>query len=157
MKHLEESNKEVKEEELESEREAELQITGNNKSVRPSPPNPLTLTIDRCSSGSSPCRSTEGELVENGRGGSMVDDTPRDSMNIKDEPPSSPEPHLQVNINFYCFFFSHQADILTIESLRSVRITVEVYLNIWSCSDFSSQSWLYHELVKRCSDRFKVD
>ncbi|XP_036072935.1 voltage-dependent T-type calcium channel subunit alpha-1G isoform X4 [Oryzias melastigma] len=95
MKHLEESNKEVKEEELESEREAELQITGNNKSVRPSPPNPLTLTIDRCSSGSSPCRSTEGELVENGRGGSMVDDTPRDSMNIKDEPPSSPEPHLQ--------------------------------------------------------------
>uniref|UniRef100_A0A3B3DDA6 Voltage-dependent T-type calcium channel subunit alpha n=1 Tax=Oryzias melastigma TaxID=30732 RepID=A0A3B3DDA6_ORYME len=61
MKHLEESNKEVKEEELESEREAELQITGNNKSVRPSPPNPLTLTIDRCSSGSSPCRSTEGD------------------------------------------------------------------------------------------------
>ncbi|RVE55654.1 hypothetical protein OJAV_G00234160 [Oryzias javanicus] len=95
MKHLEESNKEVKEEELESEREAELQITGNNKSARPSPPNPLTLAMDRCSSGSSPCRSTEGELVENGRGGSMVDDTPRDTMNIKDEPPSSPEPRLQ--------------------------------------------------------------
>ncbi|XP_078794178.1 voltage-dependent T-type calcium channel subunit alpha-1G isoform X6 [Oryzias latipes] len=93
MKHLEESNKEVKEEELESEREPEPQIRGKNKSVRSSPPNPPTLPIGRCTSGSSPWRSTTGQLMENGRDGSVVE-TPRDNMNIK-EPISSLEPQLQ--------------------------------------------------------------
>lgn len=115
MKHLEESNKEVKEEELESEREPEPQIRGKNKSVRSSPPNPPTLPIGRCTSGSSPWRSTTGQLMENGRDGSVVE-TPRDNMNIK-EPISSLEPQLQVNIFLFLFQILKRHSVM-IESLR---------------------------------------
>uniref|UniRef100_A0A3Q2YIP7 Voltage-dependent T-type calcium channel subunit alpha n=1 Tax=Hippocampus comes TaxID=109280 RepID=A0A3Q2YIP7_HIPCM len=86
MKHLEESNKEAKEEaELEAELEHEFHGDGGDVATRSPQLNPLTLGMDRSSSGGSPWRSAGG-------GDSPTVDIPRDPVNIREEPPSCPEP-----------------------------------------------------------------
>ena len=103
MKHLEESNKEAKEEaELEAELELELQMDQGDKSPRSPQFNPLALGMDRSSSGGSPWRSTGGGDMEQDREGPMdspTADIPRDSVNIRAESPSYPEPQLEVKNN----------------------------------------------------------
>lgn len=100
MKHLEESNKEAKEEaELEAELELELQMEGAEAETRLPQLNPLALGMDRLSSGGSPWRSTRGAEMEQEREGpmdSLTADITRDSVNIREEPPSSSEPQLEV-------------------------------------------------------------
>ncbi|XP_051926384.1 voltage-dependent T-type calcium channel subunit alpha-1G isoform X2 [Hippocampus zosterae] len=86
MKHLEESNKEAKEEaELEAELEHELHGDGGGVATRSSRLNPLAPGTDGSSSGGSPRRSAGG-------GDSPTVDIPRDPVNIREEPPSCPEP-----------------------------------------------------------------
>ncbi|KAM9425532.1 voltage-dependent T-type calcium channel subunit alpha-1G [Pholidichthys leucotaenia] len=89
MKHLEESNKEAKEEaELETDLELELQLDGGDRSPQL---NPLSLGMDRSSSGGSPWRSPGGVDVEQDRDGPMDSPTAdiiRDSVNIRGEAPS---------------------------------------------------------------------
>ncbi|XP_072230270.1 voltage-dependent T-type calcium channel subunit alpha-1G isoform X3 [Leuresthes tenuis] len=99
MKHLEESNKEAKEEaELEAELELELQMDGGDMAARSPQLHPLALGMDRSSSGGSPWRSTGGGDMEQGREGPMdspTADITRDSVNVRAEPPSYPEPQLE--------------------------------------------------------------
>ncbi|XP_037836555.1 voltage-dependent T-type calcium channel subunit alpha-1G isoform X4 [Kryptolebias marmoratus] len=99
MKHLEESNKEAKEEaELEAELELELQMEGADTDTRSPQLNPLAPGMDRSSSGGSPWRSTAGGDMEQEREGpmdSLTADITRDSVNIRAEPPSCPEPQLE--------------------------------------------------------------
>ncbi|KAM6897418.1 voltage-dependent T-type calcium channel subunit alpha-1G isoform 5-T5 [Xenentodon cancila] len=99
MKHLEESNKEAKEEaELEAELDRELQMDPGDKSPRSPQLNPLALGMDRSSSGGSPWRSTGGADMEQDREGPMdspTADITRDSVNIRAESPSYPEPQLE--------------------------------------------------------------
>lgn len=107
MKHLEESNKEAKEEaELEAELELELQMEGADTGTRSPQLNPLALGIDRSSSGGSPWRSTGGGDMEQDREGpmdSLTADITRDSVNIRAEPPSCPEPQLEVNGHLFLY------------------------------------------------------
>uniref|UniRef100_A0A8C6PJF4 Voltage-dependent T-type calcium channel subunit alpha n=1 Tax=Nothobranchius furzeri TaxID=105023 RepID=A0A8C6PJF4_NOTFU len=99
MKHLEESNKEAKEEaELEAELEMELQMEGAEPVTRSPQLHPLALGTDRTSSGGSSWRSPEGGDVEQEREGPMdspTADITRDSVDIRAEPPSYPEPQLE--------------------------------------------------------------
>ncbi|XP_077360060.1 voltage-dependent T-type calcium channel subunit alpha-1G isoform X1 [Festucalex cinctus] len=94
MKHLEESNKEAKEEaELEAELELELHGDGGDMATRSPQLNPLTIGMDRSSSGGSPWRSTGGGDMAQERGvDSPTVDIPRDPVNIREEPPSCLEP-----------------------------------------------------------------
>ncbi|XP_054913636.1 voltage-dependent T-type calcium channel subunit alpha-1G isoform X3 [Poeciliopsis prolifica] len=95
MKHLEESNKEAKEEaELEAELNLELQMEGADMAPRSPQLNPLALGMDRSSSGGSPWRSTGGgDLQErDGPMDSPTADITRDSVDIRAEPPTYPEP-----------------------------------------------------------------
>ncbi|XP_077958886.1 voltage-dependent T-type calcium channel subunit alpha-1G isoform X2 [Gasterosteus aculeatus] len=99
MKHLEESNKEAKEEaELaEAELELERQVQGGDTATRSPQINPLTRGMDNLSSGSSPLRSTGGGDRDQEREcpiGPPADIT-RDSVNIRADPPSSLEPPLE--------------------------------------------------------------
>lgn len=107
MKHLEESNKEAKEEaELEAELNLELQMEGADMSPRSPQLNPLALGMDRSSSGGSPWRSAGGGDMVQEREGPMdspTADITRDSVDIRAEPPTYPEPQLEVNS---CVFFS---------------------------------------------------
>uniref|UniRef100_A0A3Q2QVZ3 Voltage-dependent T-type calcium channel subunit alpha n=1 Tax=Fundulus heteroclitus TaxID=8078 RepID=A0A3Q2QVZ3_FUNHE len=104
MKHLEESNKEAKEEaELEAELNLELQMEGADLASRSPQLNPLALGIDRSSSGGSPWRSTGGGNLEQEKEGPMdspTADITRDSVDIREEPTSHPEPQLEVNCHF---------------------------------------------------------
>ncbi|XP_070783230.1 voltage-dependent T-type calcium channel subunit alpha-1G [Enoplosus armatus] len=101
MKHLEESNKEAKEEaELEAELELEnrLMADAGDMATRSPQLNPLGLGMDRSSSGGSPWRSTGGGDREQERDGPMdspTADITRDSVNIRADPPSCPEPPLE--------------------------------------------------------------
>ncbi|XP_061564981.1 voltage-dependent T-type calcium channel subunit alpha-1G isoform X4 [Cololabis saira] len=99
MKHLEESNKEAKEEaELEAELNRELQMDAGEKSPASPQLHPLALAMDRSSSGGSPWRSTGGGDMEQDREGPMdspTADITRDSVNIRAESPSYPEPQLE--------------------------------------------------------------
>ncbi|XP_035998402.1 voltage-dependent T-type calcium channel subunit alpha-1G isoform X4 [Fundulus heteroclitus] len=99
MKHLEESNKEAKEEaELEAELNLELQMEGADLASRSPQLNPLALGIDRSSSGGSPWRSTGGGNLEQEKEGPMdspTADITRDSVDIREEPTSHPEPQLE--------------------------------------------------------------
>ncbi|KAM4716306.1 voltage-dependent T-type calcium channel subunit alpha-1G isoform 3-T3 [Anableps anableps] len=99
MKHLEESNKEAKEEaELEAELNLELQMEGADMASRSPQLNPLALGMDRSSSGGSLWRSTGGGDMEQEREGPMdspTADITRDSVDIREEPPSYPEPQLE--------------------------------------------------------------
>uniref|UniRef100_I3KUE6 Voltage-dependent T-type calcium channel subunit alpha n=1 Tax=Oreochromis niloticus TaxID=8128 RepID=I3KUE6_ORENI len=71
MKHLEESNKEAKEEaELEAEM-MELEMEAGDMAARSPQLNPLTLGMDRSSSGGSPWRSPRGVDTEQERDGPM--------------------------------------------------------------------------------------
>uniref|UniRef100_A0A668TI05 Voltage-dependent T-type calcium channel subunit alpha n=1 Tax=Oreochromis aureus TaxID=47969 RepID=A0A668TI05_OREAU len=71
MKHLEESNKEAKEEaELEAEM-MELEMEAGDIAARSPQLNPLTLGMDRSSSGGSPWRSPRGVDTEQERDGPM--------------------------------------------------------------------------------------
>ncbi|XP_061119919.1 voltage-dependent T-type calcium channel subunit alpha-1G isoform X3 [Syngnathus typhle] len=91
MKHLEESNKEAKEEaELEAELELELHGDGGDVVARSPHSNPLALGMDRSICGGSPWSSTGGQErpVD-----SPTVDIPRD---IREEPPSCPEPSREV-------------------------------------------------------------
>ncbi|XP_040923279.1 voltage-dependent T-type calcium channel subunit alpha-1G [Toxotes jaculatrix] len=92
MKHLEESNKEVKAgAEPETDLELELQADGGDMATRPHQLNPLALGMDRSSSGGSPWRSTGGGDMEQERDGPMdspTADITRDSVNIRADPPS---------------------------------------------------------------------
>ncbi|XP_068505536.1 voltage-dependent T-type calcium channel subunit alpha-1G isoform X12 [Syngnathus scovelli] len=91
MKHLEESNKEAKEEaELEAELELELHGDGGDTVTRSPHFNPLALGMDRSSCGGSPWSSAGGQErpVD-----SPTVDIPRD---IREEPPSCPEPPREV-------------------------------------------------------------
>ncbi|XP_061561374.1 voltage-dependent T-type calcium channel subunit alpha-1G isoform X3 [Phycodurus eques] len=107
MKHLEESNKEAKEEaELEAELELELHGDGRDMATRSPRLNPLTLGMDRSSSGGSPWRSGGGGDTGQERGG-LVDsptvDIPRDPVNFIEEPPScleSPPEFVQKRAQF---------------------------------------------------------
>ncbi|XP_037610915.1 voltage-dependent T-type calcium channel subunit alpha-1G isoform X4 [Sebastes umbrosus] len=96
MKHLEESNKEAKEEaELEAELALERQLEGGDMATRSPQLQPLALGTDRSSSGGSPWRSTGGGDVEQERDGPMdspTADITRDSVNIREDPPSCLEP-----------------------------------------------------------------
>ncbi|XP_077360073.1 voltage-dependent T-type calcium channel subunit alpha-1G isoform X13 [Festucalex cinctus] len=98
MKHLEESNKEAKEEaELEAELELELHGDGGDMATRSPQLNPLTIGMDRSSSGGSPWRSTGGGDMAQERGvDSPTVDIPRDPVNIREEPPSCLEPPSEV-------------------------------------------------------------
>lgn len=100
MKHLEESNKEAKEE---AELEAELELDRLNEAAdvltRSPQLNPLAMGMDRSSSGGSPWRSTGEGDREQERDGPMdspTADIPRDSVNIREDPPTSQEPSLEV-------------------------------------------------------------
>ncbi|XP_013769015.1 voltage-dependent T-type calcium channel subunit alpha-1G isoform X3 [Pundamilia nyererei] len=98
MKHLEESNKEAKEEaELEAEM-MELEMEAGDKAARSPQLNPLTLGMDRSSSGGSPWRSPRGVDTEQERDGPMdspTADITRDSVGIRAESPSCTEPQLE--------------------------------------------------------------
>ncbi|XP_031168050.1 voltage-dependent T-type calcium channel subunit alpha-1G isoform X11 [Sander lucioperca] len=98
MKHLEESNKEAKEEaELEAELELERQIEGDMATRSPQL-HPLALGMDRSSSGGSPWRSSGGGDREQDRDGPMdspTADITRDSVYIREDPPSCLEPPLE--------------------------------------------------------------
>lgn len=108
MKHLEESNKEAKEEaemEVELELENRLLAEAGDMAARSPQLNPLALGMDRSSSGGSPWRSTGGGDREQERDGPMdspTADITRDSVNIRAEPPSCPEPPLEVINLFLC-------------------------------------------------------
>uniref|UniRef100_A0A3Q4MWH0 Voltage-dependent T-type calcium channel subunit alpha n=1 Tax=Neolamprologus brichardi TaxID=32507 RepID=A0A3Q4MWH0_NEOBR len=99
MKHLEESNKEAKEEaELEAEM-LELEMEAGDIAARSPQLNPLTLGMDRSSSGGSPWRSPRGVDTEQERDGPMdspTADITRDSVGIRAESPSCTEPQLEV-------------------------------------------------------------
>ncbi|KAM9773502.1 voltage-dependent T-type calcium channel subunit alpha-1G isoform 5-T5 [Syngnathus typhle] len=95
MKHLEESNKEAKEEaELEAELELELHGDGGDVVARSPHSNPLALGMDRSICGGSPWSSTGGQErpVD-----SPTVDIPRD---IREEPPSCPEPSREQRAQF---------------------------------------------------------
>ncbi|XP_039643845.1 voltage-dependent T-type calcium channel subunit alpha-1G isoform X3 [Perca fluviatilis] len=98
MKHLEESNKEAKEEaELEAELELERQIEGDMATRSPQL-HPLALGMDRSSAGGSPWRSSGGGDREQDRDGPMdspTADITRDSVYIREDPPSCLEPPLE--------------------------------------------------------------
>ncbi|XP_054622546.1 voltage-dependent T-type calcium channel subunit alpha-1G isoform X3 [Dunckerocampus dactyliophorus] len=95
MKHLEESNKEAKEEaDLEAELELELHTDGGDMATRSPQLNPLTLGLDRSSSGGSPWRSAGGVDMGQERDSPTVD-IPREPVNIIDDPPSCLEPPLE--------------------------------------------------------------
>uniref|UniRef100_A0A667YQL9 Voltage-dependent T-type calcium channel subunit alpha n=1 Tax=Myripristis murdjan TaxID=586833 RepID=A0A667YQL9_9TELE len=100
MKHLEESNKEAKEEaELEAELELELQTDAGDGGARSPQLNPLSLGMERMSSGGSPWRSAGGGDREQERGGptdSPPADITRDSVQIRADPPPCLEPPLEV-------------------------------------------------------------
>ncbi|XP_062416038.1 voltage-dependent T-type calcium channel subunit alpha-1G isoform X1 [Pungitius pungitius] len=100
MKHLEESNKEAKEEaELaEAELELERQVQGGDMATRSPQINPLARATDRLSSGSSPLRAAGVGCVDQEREcpmGLPTADITRDSVNIRADPPSSLEPTLE--------------------------------------------------------------
>lgn len=111
MKHLEESNKEAKEEaELEAEM-MELEMEAGDIAARSPQLNPLTLGMDRSSSGGSPWRSPRGVDTEQERDGPMdspTADITRDSVGIRAESPSCTEPQLEVKnlVTKLIFFFS---------------------------------------------------
>lgn len=111
MKHLEESNKEAKEEaELEAEM-MELEMEAGDIAARSPQLNPLTLGMDRSSSGGSPWRSPRGVDTEQERDGPMdspTADITRDSVGIRAESPSCTEPQLEVKnlVAKLIFFFS---------------------------------------------------
>ncbi|XP_061912234.1 voltage-dependent T-type calcium channel subunit alpha-1G isoform X1 [Entelurus aequoreus] len=95
MKHLEESNKEAKEEaELEAELELELHMEGGDMATRSPQLNPLTLGLDRSSSGGSPWRSTGAGDMGQDRDSPTVD-IPREPVNIIDDTPSCLEQPLE--------------------------------------------------------------
>lgn len=108
MKHLEESNKEAKEEaELEAELELERQIEGDMATRSPQL-HPLALGMDRSSSGGSPWRSSGGGDREQDRDGPMdspTADITRDSVYIREDPPSCLEPPLEVRNLFWCCLY----------------------------------------------------
>lgn len=95
MKHLEESNKEAK---MGAE-EQDLQMDGGDVATRSPQRNPLALGIDRSSSGDSSWRSTRGgdrEQEGDGPMDSPTADITRDIVNIRADPPSCPDPPLEV-------------------------------------------------------------
>lgn len=110
MKHLEESNKEAKEEaELEAEM-MELEMEAGDIAARSPQLNPLTLGMDRSSSGGSPWRSPRGVDTEQERDGPMDSPTAnitRDSVGFRAESPSCTEPQLEVKnlVAKLIFFF----------------------------------------------------
>lgn len=100
MKHLEESNKEAKEE-AELEAEMELESRNQMEDIVPRSPqlNPLTLGMDRSSSGGSPWRSNERQDTEQERGGPMdspTADIRRDSVDLRADPNPCLESPLEV-------------------------------------------------------------
>lgn len=106
MKHLEESNKEAKEElaELEAEMELENRLQAEEMASRSPQLNPLAPRLDRSSSGGSPWRSTGGGDREQDREGpvdSPTADITRDSINIRAEPPSCLELPMEVMNHFF--------------------------------------------------------
>uniref|UniRef100_A0AAQ4PN40 Voltage-dependent T-type calcium channel subunit alpha n=1 Tax=Gasterosteus aculeatus aculeatus TaxID=481459 RepID=A0AAQ4PN40_GASAC len=132
MKHLEESNKEAKEEaELaEAELELERQVQGGDTATRSPQINPLTRGMDNLSSGSSPLRSTGGGDRDQEREcpiGPPADIT-RDSVNIRADPPSSLEPPLEVRSLHVCteqtssFPYSHYPCERALMATRLIRL-----------------------------------
>lgn len=125
MKHLEESNKEAKEEaELEAELELENRAQMEDMAPRSPQLNPLAPGMDRSSSGGSPWRSTGGQDRERERDGprdSPTADITRDSVNIRADSTSCPDPPLEVIFFLRCLY----TDVCTLSRVGPEVVTWE--------------------------------